>query len=102
MKGQLNPHQASVCTLVLDNDYPQAIPYPATTLKPELDMPTDYHPSLKLLLKEHSTMLCKTLGKTSVTEHVIDTGNSQPVKVPPRPIPFHFAGPCAQAVTGDG
>jgi len=70
LKGQLNPHQASVCTLVLDNDYPQAIPYPATTLKPELDMPTDYHPSLKLLLKEHSTIFCKTLGK-SLTQVIL-------------------------------
>ena len=46
LQAQLNLHQASVCTLVLDNDYPQAIPYPATTSKPELDMPIDYHPSL--------------------------------------------------------
>jgi len=80
-----------VCTLVLDDNYPQAIPYPATTLSPELDMPTDYHPSLKLLLKEQSTIFCKTLEKTSVSEHIIDTGNSQPVRVPSHPIPFHFA-----------
>ena len=80
-----------MCTLVLDNDYPQAIPYPATTSKPEPDMPTDYHPSLEILLKEHSTIFHKTLGKTMAVEHTIDTGNAQPVKVPPHPIPFHFA-----------
>ena len=79
-----------MCTLVPDNNYPQAISYPAT-VKPELDMPTDYDPSLEMLLKECSTIFCKTLGKTSVAQHIIDTGNSQPVKVPPCPIPFHFA-----------
>ena len=91
LQGQLGVHQPSVCTLVPDNDYPQAIPHPTTTLKPELDMPTDYHPSLKQLLKEHSMIFRKTLGKTLAAQHIIDTGNSQPVKVPPRPIPFHFA-----------
>ena len=90
LQVQLNLHQASMCTLVLDNDYPQTIPYPAT-VKPELDMPTDYDPSLELLLKERSAIFCKTLGRTSAVQHIIDTGNSQPVKVPPRPIPFHFA-----------
>ena len=91
LQGQLNLHQTSVCTLVLDNDYPQAIPYPATTLKPEFDFPTDCHPLLKPVLEEHSAIFCKSLGRTSVTQHIIDTGNSQPIKVPPRPIPFHFA-----------
>ena len=73
-----------MCTLVLDNDCPQAILY-----KPELDMPTDYDPSLEMLLKECSTIFCKR--KTWAVQHIIDTGNSQPVKVPPRPIPYHFA-----------
>ena len=31
------------------------------------------------------------LGKTSVTSHVIDTGDASPVRGPPHPILFHYA-----------
>ena len=67
-----------MCTLVLDNDYPQAIPYPATTLKPEFDFPTDCHPLLKPVLEEHGAIFCKSLGRTSVTQHA---KQKQPVAV---------------------
>ena len=30
------------------------------------------------------------MGWTHVTEHIIDTGDAAPIKVPPRPIPFHY------------
>ena len=32
----------------------------------------------------------KDLGRTTVTEHVIETGEASPVKVSARPIPFHY------------
>ena len=53
-------------------------------------MPTDYHSSLESTLKQHSSIFQKRLGQTNITKHVIDTGNSPPIKVPPRPIPFHY------------
>ena len=91
LQAQLSLNNARMCTLILDSDYPQAIPYPTTAMTPELEMPSDFHRSLGPLLQRHSKIFSKTLGKTPVTEHAINTGNSLPVKVPPRPIPFHFA-----------
>ena len=91
LKGQLLLRQVHLCNLVLDNEYPQAIPHRTETSESELDMPTDYHPSLESTIKKHSSVFRKKLGHTNVTQHIIDTGNSQPIKVPPRPIPFHFA-----------
>ena len=90
LQGQLLFRQVHLCTLVLDNEYPQAIPYKTDTTKSELDMPTDYHSSLESTLKQHSSIFQKRLGQTNITKHVIDTGNSPPIKVPPRPIPFHY------------
>ena len=91
LKGQLLLRQVHLCNLVLDNEYPQAIPHRTETSESELDMPTDYHPSLESTIKKHSSVFRKKLGHMNVTQHIIDTGNSQPIKVPPRPIPFHFA-----------
>ena len=91
LKGQLLLRQVHLCNLVLDNECPQAIPHRTETSESELDMPTDYHPSLESTIKKHSSIFRKKLGHTNVTQHIIDTGNSQPIKVPPCPIPFHFA-----------
>jgi len=30
------------------------------------------------------------IGRTTARQHIIDTGDAQPVKVPPTPIPFHL------------
>ena len=63
-----------VCVHFLDNDYSQAIPYPVTTLKPEFDFATDCHSLLKPVLKvPYFTSL--VLGRTSVIQHIINTGN---------------------------
>jgi len=35
-------------------------------------------------------LFSQQIGCTDITQHLIDTGDSPPVKVPPRPIPFHF------------
>ena len=47
---------------------------------------------LKSLLAKYADVFSSgdfDIGMTSVTEHRIDTGNSRPVKVPPRRIPIH-------------
>ena len=46
------------------------------------------------LLVENETVFSKhefDIGKTFLTEHVIETGNSKPVKQPPRRVPLAFA-----------
>ena len=60
--------------VVLDNEYPQAVPAPCSTNKP-LDMPTDYHPAVTQVLQEHATLFKQDLGHTTITDHVIDTGD---------------------------
>ena len=78
--------------LTLDDELPQAIP---TTVKyatvPSFDMPTVVHPDLHKIVEDHKLLFSQQLGKTTITTHVIDTGDAAPVKVPPRPIPFHYA-----------
>lgn len=56
-----------------------------------LDMPTEYHPALRQVLQDHAMLFKSDLGHTTVAQHVIETGDAAPVKVPPRPIPFHYA-----------
>ena len=84
------PPQMS-CNLILDDDYPQAVPYPASEEREkQLDMPTEFHPLLGQLLKDHKALFQMQLGKTCIAEHMIDIGHAAPIKVPPHPIPFHF------------
>ena len=47
-------------------------------------MPTGYHPVVYQVLKEHSTLFKQDLGHITIT----DTGDSHPIKVHTRPIPF--------------
>ena len=75
--------------LVINSDLPEAIPS-KTNCQKHPDMPTDYHPLLRSALHEHRAIFRKKLRHTSVAEHVIETGDSFPVKVPARPIPFYF------------
>ena len=78
--------------LTLDDELPQAIPTTANCSQPpSFDLPTDVHPSLRNIITDHKLLFSEQLGKTNVTNHVIDTGNAIPVRVPPRPIPFHYA-----------
>ena len=77
--------------ITIDDECPQAIPTPCKqTSIPTLDMPTNIHPALKPTLEEFKSLFSLELGCTNVTQHVIDTGNALPIKVPPRPIPFHY------------
>jgi len=52
---------------------------------------TDVHPSLKPIIQEFEVLFSKQLGQTNVTQHMIDTGDAAPIKVPPWQIPFHYA-----------
>ena len=88
--GKLMLGATSSCMLVIDSDLPQAIPSKTNMSETDPDMPTDYHPLLESTLQEHRAIFRKKLGHTNVTEHVIETGDALPVKVPARPIPFHF------------
>ena len=54
-------------------------------------MPTEVHPDLHNVIEDHKLLFSQHLGKTTITTHTIDTGDAAPVKVPPRPIPFHYA-----------
>ncbi len=85
----LGPHDR--CMLVLDDDCPEAIPSnDRSTNRVQFDMPKESHPMLDAVLEGHKELFRTQLGKTTVTEHVIDTGEAPPVKVPPRPVPFHY------------
>ena len=78
-------------TLTLDHELPQAIPSAVTSNTLPVDMPTGIHPDLLHIINSHQQLFSTQLGKTTTIEHVIDTGEASPIKVPPRPIPFHFA-----------
>lgn len=91
MEGKLSLQPHNSCNLVLDEECPPAMPFKSNTGdQAELDMPTEYHPALRPVLREHQKLFKTQIGRTHVTEHVIDTGDAAPVKVPPRPIPFHY------------
>ena len=55
-----------------------------------LNMPTDYHPALRQVLQDNAMIFRKDLGRITVTEHVLETAEASPVKVPTRLISFHY------------
>ena len=53
------------------------------------------------LLLDHQNVFAKDefdIGRTNLVEHTIDTGNSRPVKQPPRRMPLAFAGEDCRAI----
>ena len=54
-------------------------------------MPTDVHPVLMSVLQEFKSLFSTKLGKTTITEHTINTGEVLSIKFLPHPIPFHYA-----------
>ena len=82
----------NVCNaLTLDDELPQVIPTSVkNTCDTSVDMPKDVHPDLIHIINNHKQLFSTQLGRTTTIEHVIVTGDALPVKVPPRPIPFHF------------
>ena len=89
---KLQLEAAIPCYLVsIDDDCPQAIPTKCQDYgSARIDMPSDIHPSLAPVLDEFKALFSQQLGKTNVTEHIIDTGDALPIKIPPRQIPFHY------------
>ena len=68
---------------------------PLESPKPRnVDFPEDYHLGLNPVLKEHERPFRLQLGRTNVGEHVTNTGDATPVKVPPRPVPFQYQTAC--------
>ena len=91
-EGKIHLSSTHSCMSVLDDDHPEAMPSKATSSLPgTLDMPTEYHPALRQVLQDYAMLFKSDLGRTTVAEHVIETGHAAPVRVPPRPIPFHYA-----------
>ena len=87
---KLDTHTANMCgPLVMDDELPQAMPCRSTD-PCQLDLPSNVHPALTQIVNEYSMLFSQQIGRTDITQHFIDTGDSPPVKVPPRPIPFHF------------
>ena len=90
-EGRLSLNATNSCMLVLDEDCPQAMPFKDSAAgQIKFDMPKDSHPALDPVLKEHEQLFKTQLGNIDVAEHVIDMADALPVKVPPRPIPFHY------------
>ena len=78
--------------ITLDDECPQATPIACkNTTSSTVDMPADVHPALTSVLQEFKYLFSIELGKTSTTEHTIDTGEASTIEVPPCPIPFHYA-----------
>ena len=91
MKQQLMPAETIPCHIVtVDDDCPQAIPTRCQDCS-SADMPSDAHLDLALVLENFKALFSRQIGKTNVAEHIIDTGDAPPIKIPPRQIPFHYA-----------
>ena len=84
--------QRSCSTITIDEDCPQAIPDKCDSKDQiQLKMSIAVHPELRLVVQEFEGLFSKQLGQTKMTKHIIDTGETTPIKVPPREIPFHYA-----------
>lgn len=89
-KLHLELRRTEICNaLVIDDELPQALPSKGTSPN-QLDLPSDVHPALEQVIEEYKVLFSQHPRQTHVTQHIIDTGNALPVKVPPRPIPFHL------------
>ena len=87
------PNTQTCNAIIIDDELPQALPSKST------DMPSDVHPALEQVIDEYRMLFSQNPGQTHITQHIIDTGNAPPVKVPPRPIPFHLVDQVQQQLT---
>ena len=86
----LEPQKTERCNaLVIDDELPQALPSKSTG-PDQLDLPSNVHPALEKVIEKYKMLFSQHPGRTHITQHVIDTANAPPMKVPPRPIPFHL------------
>ena len=90
LPAQTIPQSQPLHTITMDDEYPQEILTPCKhTSSLTLDMPTDTHQALTYVLEEFKSLFSTELGCTNTTQHIIDTGDTPPIKVPPHPI--HYA-----------
>lgn len=75
---QLQSAKTSPCNMItLDDECPQAIPVACKhTSSPTIDMPADVHPALMFVLQEFKSLFSMELGKTTTTEHTINSGEA--------------------------
>ena len=86
----LDTHIAKLCApLIIDDELPQALPFKSTD-PCALDLPKTDHPSIAQVIEVYKSLFSQQIGQTNITHHIIETGNAAPVKIPPRPIPFHY------------
>ena len=89
-KMNLDTHIAKLCApLIIDDELPQALPFKNTD-PCALDLPKTDHPSIAQVVEVYKSLFSQQIGQTNITHHIIETGNAAPVKIPPRPIPFHY------------
>ena len=87
---QLLPAESTSYHSIVDDDCPQAIPTKCEDHSSKMeDMPSDVHPSLTPVLEEFKELFSQQLDVTA--EHIVDTGDALPIRIPPRQIPFHYA-----------
>ena len=92
------PKTQTCNAIIIDEELPQALPSKSTN-SGQLDMPSDVHPALEQVIEEYKMLFSHNPGQTGITQHIIDTGNALPVKVPPRPIPFHLVDQVQKQLT---
>ena len=86
----LDTQVGKLCTpLIVDNELPQALPS-KITIHSVPHLPKTSHPAISHLIDEYKVLFSQQIGQTNINHHIIDTGNVKPVKVPLRPIPFHY------------
>ena len=86
----LDTHIAKLCApLIIDDELPQVLPFKSTD-PCALDLPKTDHPSIAQVIEVYKSLFSQQIGQTNITHHIIETGNAAPVKIPPRPIPFHY------------
>lgn len=81
---ELQNTQACCNALIIDDELPQALP-PKSTNPNQLALPKDVHPALKQVFEGYELLFSQNPGQTHITQHIIDTDNAPPVKVPPHP-----------------
>ena len=71
---------------------PPAVPYPVSEEHEEQpDMPTEFHPLLGQVLKDHKALFKMQLGKTSIAEHN-QNGGCSPNQGTTTPYPLPLPG----------
>ena len=74
---------------MLDGKCSQVMPFRnKETDKLGFDVPIEYRFVLGPVLQEYQKLFKRQLGQTHIREHVIDTGDASPIKVPPPPSLF--------------